>query len=61
MAKTKVHFRPNRISEGEWQVIAVLEGHEDRHINGLISRDDCYDWINGDRKVAWLRSQGYAK
>ena len=61
MAKAKVEFRPNRISEGEWQVIAVLEGHEDRYIDGLKSRDDCYDWINGNRKVAWLRSQGYAK
>jgi len=56
-----VDFRPNRISEGEWQVVAVLDGHEDRYIKGLTSRDDCFDWINGERKRAWLRSQGYAK
>lgn len=61
MAKAKVDFRPNRISEGEWQVVAVLDGHEDRYIKGLTSRDDCFDWINGERKRAWLRSQGYAK
>jgi hypothetical protein len=61
MAKAKVDFRPNRIDEGNWQIVAVLPGHEDRHIKGLTSRDDCYDWINGNRKIDWLRSQGYAK
>jgi hypothetical protein len=61
MAKAKVDFRPARISEGEWQIVAVLAGHEDRHIRGLTSRDDCFDWIEGERKRAWLRSQGYAK
>jgi hypothetical protein len=61
MAKAKVDFRPNRIADGEWQIIAVYQGREDRYIKGLISRDDCFDWINGDRKKAWLRSQGYAK
>ena len=61
MAKAKVDFRPNRIDEGNWQIVAVLPGHEDRHIKGLTSREDCYDWINGSRKIDWLRSQGYAK
>jgi hypothetical protein len=61
MAKAKVDFRPNRIAEHDWQVVAVYPGQEDRYIKGLTSRDDCFDWINGDRKIAWLRSQGYAK
>jgi hypothetical protein len=61
MAKAKVEFTPNHIDEGDWQIVAVLPGHEDRHIKGLTSRDDCYDWINGNRKIDWLRSQGYAK
>ncbi len=61
MAKAKVDFRPQRITEGEWQIRAVYDGQEDRIIQGLSSRDDCYDWINGDRKISWLRAQGYAK
>ena len=61
MAKTKVEFTPNRIAEGEWQIIAKYPGSEDRYIKGLTSRDDAYDWINGTRKIDWLRSQGYAK
>jgi hypothetical protein len=61
MAKTKVEFRPNRIAEGEWQIIAAYSGEEDRVIKGLTSREDCYDWLNGTRKIDWLRSQGYAK
>ena len=61
MAKAKVEFRPNRIQEGNWQIVAVMPGHEDRLIKGLTSREDCYDWINGSRKIDWLRSQGYAK
>lgn len=61
MAKAKVDFRPSRLGEGEWQIVAVMAEHEDRYIKGLTSRDDCFDWINGDRKRAWLRAQGYAK
>ena len=61
MAKAKVDFRPNRIDAGNWQIVAVMPGHEDRYIKGLTSREDCYDWINGSRKIDWLRSQGYAK
>ncbi|MGB9364441.1 MAG: hypothetical protein WCE79_00365 [Xanthobacteraceae bacterium] len=61
MAKAKVDFRPTRIDEGNWQIVAACPGHEDRFIKGLTSREDCYDWLNGARKVEWLRSQGYAK
>jgi len=61
MAKTKVEFKPVFISDDEWQILATYPGHEDRHIKGLTSRADCYDWINGDRKIDWLRAQGYAK
>jgi hypothetical protein len=61
MPKVRVEFKPNRVAEGEWQIIAACPGHDDRFIRGLVSRDDCYDWINGSRKIAWLRSQGYAK
>lgn len=61
MAKARVEFSPDRITEGEWQIVAKLEGHEDRFIKGLKSRAECYEWINSSRKVDWLRSQGYAK
>ena len=61
MAKAKVEFRPNRIAEGDWQIVAQYPGQEDRLIKGLTSREDCYDWLNGTRKIDWLRSQGYAK
>ena len=61
MAKAKLDFRPQRIAEGDWQILAVHHGHEDRIIKNLSSRDDCYDWINGDRKISWLRARGYAK
>jgi hypothetical protein len=61
MAKAKVEFRPNRVAEGDWQIVAEYPGQEDRFIKGLTSREDCYDWLNGTRKIDWLRSQGYAK
>jgi hypothetical protein len=56
-----VTFRLNRIAEGDWQIIAEYPGEDDRQINGLTSQSDAHDWLNGSRKIAWLRSQGYAK
>ncbi|MBV9558140.1 MAG: hypothetical protein JO254_13805 [Pseudolabrys sp.] len=57
----RVTFHPKRIAEGDWQIEARLEGHENRYITGLTSKADVDEWIQGNRKLAWLRSQGYAK
>jgi hypothetical protein len=61
MAKAKVIFKSVRNSEDDWKVVAEYPGAEPREITGLISKADVDDWMNGDRRVAWLRSQGYAK
>jgi hypothetical protein len=61
MAKTKVTFRVKRIAEGDWQIIAAYPGVEDRLIKGLKSKAEVDEWLNGSRKIDWLRSQGYAK
>ena len=61
MAKTKVTFRPIRNSDNDRTVIAEYPGAEPREITDLKSKADVDDWMNGDRKVAWLRTQGYAK
>jgi hypothetical protein len=61
MAKTKVTFRPIRNSENDWTILAEYPGLEPREISGFTSKADIDDWMNGDRKIAWLRSQGYAK
>jgi hypothetical protein len=61
MAKAKVTFKTVRIADDEWKIQADYPDSEQREIFGLTSKADADDWMNGDRKVAWLRSQGYAK
>ena len=62
MSKTpRVEFRPKRIAEGDWQIEAHYPGAEIRYITGLKDKPDIEDWLGGNRKIAWLRSQGYAK
>ncbi len=62
MAKSpRVTFHPKRIAEGDWQIEARCEGEENRYITGLTSKTDVDEWLQGSRKLAWLRSQGYAK
>jgi hypothetical protein len=51
----RVIFSSKRIAEGDWQI------EEIRYIKGLTSKADADEWMAGERKVAWLRSQGYAK
>jgi hypothetical protein len=50
-----------RIAEGEWQIEAHYPGAEIRYIKGLKSKADVDDWLQGPRRIDWLRSQGYAK
>ena len=61
MAKTKVTFRPIRNADDDWTIVAEYTGAEHREITGFKSKTEIVEWMNGDRKIAWLRSQGYAK
>jgi len=62
MSKTpRVEFRPKRIAQGDWRIEAHYPGAEIRYITGLTDKADIDDWLGGARKIAWLRSQGYAK
>jgi hypothetical protein len=57
----RVVFQPKRITNTDWQIEATIPDSEMRIIGGLSSKADVDDWMGGSRKVAWLRSQGYAK
>jgi hypothetical protein len=62
MSKTpRVIFKPKRIVEGDWQIEAHYPGAEIRYIEGLASKADIDDWLQSNRRLDWLRSQGYAK
>jgi hypothetical protein len=61
MAKAKVVFKIVRNAEDDWNIQAEYPGVEPRQITGLKSKSDADDWMNGERRIAWLRSQGYAK
>jgi len=61
MAKAKVTFKIIRIAEDDWNILAEYPGAEPRQITGLTSKADADDWMNGERRIGWLRSQGYAK
>jgi hypothetical protein len=61
MAKLKVTFKPVRISEEDWSVLAECQGREPAHITGFKSKSEIDEWMNGEKRIAWLRSQGYAK
>jgi hypothetical protein len=60
MAKVKVTFKPVRKSEDEWTIVAEYPGAEPREITGFQSKSDVDNWMNGDRRIGWLRTQGYS-
>jgi hypothetical protein len=61
MAKLRVIFKIKRVTESDWQIEAHYPGAELRHIKGFKSKAEVDDWLQGIRRVDWLRSQGYAK
>jgi hypothetical protein len=61
MSKTRVEFKYKRITECEWQIEAHYPGAELRHIKGFKSKAEIDEWLQGRRRIDWLRSQGYAK
>ena len=62
MAKSpRVTFKPQRIAEGDWQIQAQCPGAETLYIGGFKDKAAIDEWLDGDGKIRWLRSQGYAK
>jgi hypothetical protein len=65
VATKRAHRYQGRANEpaaqGNWQIDAHFPGAEIRYITGLMDKADIDDWMGGSRKIAWLRSQGYAK
>jgi hypothetical protein len=61
MSKPRVTFKMQRITEDDWQILAEYPGAEPRYIKGLKSKADVDEWMQGTRRIDWLRSQGYAK
>jgi hypothetical protein len=57
----RVIFKYKRIAEGEWEIEAHCPGKETIYIKGLKSKAEIDEWLQGTRRIAWLRSQGYAK
>jgi hypothetical protein len=61
MSKPRVTFKLKRISEDDWQIEAHYPGAEIRYIKGFKTKVETDEWLQGTRKIDWLRSQGYAK
>jgi len=64
MAKSKsprVVFKMQRIEADDWLIEAHYPGADVRHIKGFKNKGDVDEWLNGSRRIDWLRSQGYAK
>jgi hypothetical protein len=59
--RVRIVFKPKRIAEGDWQIEAHGPGAEIRYITGLKSKTEIDEWMQGTRRIDWLRSQGYAK
>jgi hypothetical protein len=61
MKKPRVVFKLERVAEGDWQILAQYPDMEDRIIKGFKTKAEVDEWLNGSRRIDWLRSQGYAK
>ena len=57
----RVTFKYNRVAEGDWQIDAHCPSAEIRSISGFTSKAEIDEWLQGSRRIDWLRSQGYAK
>ena len=59
--KTKSNLQNRSYRGRQLEHPADYPGAEPRMITGLTSKADADDWMNGERRIGWLRSQGYAK
>jgi hypothetical protein len=56
----RVIFKYKRIAQDDWQIEAHCPA-EIQYISGFKSKAEIDEWLQGSRRIDWLRSQGYAK
>jgi hypothetical protein len=49
------------MAEDDWRIFADCPGKDTVEIFGFKSKADVDSWLDGTRKLDWLRSNGYAK
>ncbi len=59
--RVRVDFKLKRITQDDWQIEAHCPGVETRYIKGFKTKAEVDEWLQGTRRIDWLRSQGYAK
>jgi hypothetical protein len=52
MVKAKVSFKPMRISEDDWNILAECPGVEPVHISGFESKSEIDEWMISDRRIS---------
>jgi hypothetical protein len=57
----RVEFKLSRKAEGEWEIEACCKDVETQRIKGFKTKAEVDEWLNGSGRLAWLRSNGYAK
>ena len=57
----RVIFKYKRIAQDDWQIEAHCPEAEIQYISGFKSKAEIDEWLQGSRRIDWLRSQGYAK
>jgi hypothetical protein len=57
----RVIFKHQRIAGDDWQIQAHCPSAEIQYVKGFKSKAEIDEWLAGSGKIAWLRSQGYAK
>jgi hypothetical protein len=51
----RVTFKYKRIAEDEWQIEAHYPEVEVRHISGFKSKTEIDEWLQGNRRIDWLK------
>jgi hypothetical protein len=59
--KLRLTFKIQRTTADDWEIVAEGSGMEARHLKGFKSKAEVDEWLNGSRRIDWLRSQGLAK
>jgi hypothetical protein len=57
----RVTFKLKRVAEGDWQIDAHCPGVETETIKGFKTKAEVDEWLQGSRRIDWLRAHGYAK
>jgi hypothetical protein len=59
MVDSRVIFKAEKVSEGDWQIVCHCPGGKIQYVTGFLDEQSIKNWLTTEHRDHWLKVRGY--